>query len=182
MERLRNRYAKKWHALFQALLYNSIYCIHFNIKSINIQVVLKILTKKKTHPYEWERYFFFWHRLDEGNCTNTVQVFMNLFFGNCSTSEILNGFLELGHISTTAVIPQHVYLRTINPHTIKVQDVQACHRICLQHFHHARQCTRIAFRHRDQHFLHVHACRNSFVCHSFPPCVITLLLLTFLMM
>lgn len=52
MERLRNRYAKKWHALFQALLYNSIYCIHFNIKSINIQVVLKILTKKKTHPYE----------------------------------------------------------------------------------------------------------------------------------
>ena len=70
LERLRNRYAKKWHALFQALLYNSIYCIHFNIKSINIQVVLKILTKKKTHPYEWERYFFFlasirWRELHE---------------------------------------------------------------------------------------------------------------------
>ena len=130
--------------------------------------------KKKTHSYEWERYFFFVrHRLDERNCTNTVQVFMNLFFGNCSTSEILNGFLELGHVATTAVVPEHINLRAIDSHAIKVQDVQECHGVGLQHIHHARQCTRIAFRHCDQHITYVHVCCNSFVCHNFPPCVIT---------
>ena len=39
LERLRNRYAKNWYTLFQALLYNSIYCLYFNIKFINFQVI-----------------------------------------------------------------------------------------------------------------------------------------------
>lgn len=41
MERFRNRYAKKYYTLFQALLYKSIYYLYFNIIFKTLQVVYR---------------------------------------------------------------------------------------------------------------------------------------------
>ena len=50
MERFRNRYAKKLHTSFQALLYNSIYCFYSSIKilvlSIENEYFIKWICKK----------------------------------------------------------------------------------------------------------------------------------------